>query len=262
MPDVLLTQLIRIPGFRRLWTKCPLGSVKTRVLFDIWNRPHYAYGVYWAAWQALRLGLPGISVIEFGVASGEGLISLEKISAEIAKELVIEIAVYGFDSGQGMPPPKDYRDMPHVWQAGQYPMDQSALRSKLRNAELIIGSIEQTARGFVPRYPIGFIAFDLDYRSSTLDALQVVETENAGYLLPRVYSYFDDVVWPEWACQCPGTGELAAMEEFNFSHVKKKIYPLNMLGWMQARRRAWNEQIYVVHSFSHPLYCVNIHPNL
>jgi hypothetical protein len=41
--------------------------------------------------------------------------------------------------------------------------------------------------------PIGFIAFDLDYYSSTMSALKVLDAEYK-YLLPRVACYFDDIV--------------------------------------------------------------------
>ncbi len=68
-----LARIVRLPGVRSLWLRCPIGSVHTRVSFDIWTRPHYAYGVYSAdsaAQLAQALGLPGISVAEFGVVAG------------------------------------------------------------------------------------------------------------------------------------------------------------------------------------------------
>jgi hypothetical protein len=35
----------------------------------------------------------------------------------------VDIELYGFDSGSGLPPPLDYRDMPHYFRAGLYEMD-------------------------------------------------------------------------------------------------------------------------------------------
>ena len=55
------------------------------------------------------LGLAGITVIEFGVAGGSGLVSLQSIAREVAGDLDLEISTWGFDSGSGMPPATDYR---------------------------------------------------------------------------------------------------------------------------------------------------------
>src|SRR6266851_7746170 len=64
------------------------------------ERPHYAYCVYQAAVLAKRLGYPRISVIEFGVAGGNGLVNLEWHAREISRWLSIGIDVYGFDTGK------------------------------------------------------------------------------------------------------------------------------------------------------------------
>ena len=48
-------------------------------------------------------------MLEFGVAGGAGLLSLERI-AELVEGLTgVEIEVHGFDTGTGLPAPKDYR---------------------------------------------------------------------------------------------------------------------------------------------------------
>jgi len=43
-------------------------------------RPQFLYGVGEAARTASRLGIPAISVIEFGVAAGAGLLALEDVA--------------------------------------------------------------------------------------------------------------------------------------------------------------------------------------
>src|SRR5580658_9317485 len=121
--DRLLARLTKIPGARSLWTRFPIGSVPTRVKYGIFDRPHYAYGVYSAADLAKRLGLDAIQVIEFGVAGGNGLVALEAIATAVETDLGIRIHVCGFDSGGGMPAPVDYRDLPHVWDQGFFAMD-------------------------------------------------------------------------------------------------------------------------------------------
>jgi hypothetical protein len=70
IPDRILALLTKIPGARGLWRRFPFGSVETRVRYGVFDRPHYAYGVYAAADLARRLGLNTISAIELGVAGG------------------------------------------------------------------------------------------------------------------------------------------------------------------------------------------------
>ena len=51
-----------------------LLSFKTKVKLKIISRPHYAYCIFNACQLASKLGLKAISVIEFGVATGNGLV--------------------------------------------------------------------------------------------------------------------------------------------------------------------------------------------
>lgn len=248
-----------MPGFLSLWTKFPVGAFSTRVRFGASSRPHYAYGIYSAAELAKRLGLQSISVIELGVAGGNGLLAMEKIAKETADFFGISISVYGFDAGSGMPSPVDYRDLPHVWGEGFYRMDEASLRSRLSSAELFIGNVHNTIPNFVAGQhpPIGFISFDLDYYSSTKAAFALFEGTDTTRL-PRVYCYMDDIIWPEYACHSEYVGELLAIKEFNDDHQTKKISRLHLLRHMRPRYFPWNDQIYVMHDFSHPLYCKNI----
>jgi hypothetical protein len=259
----MIRHLTRIPGVRRLWAKIPIGSVALRTEYDVWDRPHYAYGVYTAAQLARSLGLPSLSVIEFGVAGGDGLLALEHIADRVGQNLGIRIAVFGFDTGEGMPPPVDYRDLPHVWQAGFYSMDQRKLRSRLTSAELVLGDVAATVPELVSRPglpPVGFVAFDLDYYSSTKCAFKIFDGPPSSHL-PRTYCYFDDIVWPEHACYNEYTGELCAIREFNAENDRRKIGKLSNLAWMRRHPALWNEQIYVSHDFDHPLYCRLVTPS-
>ena len=56
-----------------------------------------------AADLALEMRHRRVSVIEFGVANGAGLINLCKIAKSVTKTTGIEFDVYGFDTGAGMP---------------------------------------------------------------------------------------------------------------------------------------------------------------
>jgi hypothetical protein len=247
-----------------LWNRVPVGPVDVRVRYGVFPRPHYAFGVFCAADLARRLGRPAISVIEFGVAGGRGLLALEKIAGTIGQYFGITINVVGFDSGQGMPEAVDYRDLPYVWGKGFYAMDAKKLRSRLSpRTELVLGDVAQTANSWREREdlaPIGFVSFDLDYYSSTKMALGVFDTANHALRLPRVYCYFDDIMWPEHACHNEYAGELCAIREFNEAHEALKLCPIHMLRHMRVHPSAWNEQMYVLHDFRHPLYCRNITP--
>jgi hypothetical protein len=261
MQEQLLRRITALPGVRSLWRRFPVGSVELRTRFGIWSRPNYAYGVFHAANQAKLLGLAGITVIEFGVAGGSGLVSLQSIAREMAGYFGIEISVWGFDSGSGMPPATDYRDLPHVWGGGFYRMDESKLKPLLHpETRLVIGDVKETLSLLrAAKHPIGFVSFDLDYYSSTKAAFNAFEL-HPSTRLPRVYCYFDDIFWPEYACHNPWTGELCAIREFNEAHDKMKISPLNMLRRMRPHAEYWNEQIYVLHDFQHELYAVNLTP--
>ena len=261
MEIMLLRQLTRIPGFTRAWQKLSLGSPELRTRFDAWPRPAYAYGLWRAADLARSLDLPGVTVAEFGVAGGAGLAALERIAQAMARHCRIDIDVVGFDSGQGMPAPVDFRDLPYVWAKGDYCMDQQKLRERLRGARLSLGDLATTVPETLQtlRHPVGFIAFDLDYYSSTMQAFRIFDAACPSRL-PRVFCYFDDLIWPERACHGEFTGEYAAIRDFNARSVGKKIAQVANLRWTREHPRAWNEQMYVLHDFEHPLYCTNITP--
>lgn len=218
-------------------------------------RPHFTFGVLHAARLAQTLGLERISVIEFGVAGGNGLIALEKTAEGVEKLFGVGIDVYGFDTGKGLPKPTDYRDLPNLYLERAYPMEAQALRARLSRAELIIGMVEDTVPEFLKRSPapVGFISVDLDYYSSTMHAFQLFE---AGHdvLLPRVHCYFDDIM----GLTCSQfTGERMAISDFNDTHEKRKITPIFGLKYFLPKKYAraqWSEMFYLAHMFDHPLY--------
>jgi hypothetical protein len=219
--------------------------------------PHYGHSLLQSALLAKRLGAPKISAIEFGVAGGNGLMVLERHAQRIQHETGVEIAIYGFDTGTGMPPPRDYRDLPYLFQAGYFVMEVDKLQARLQNAQLVLGQVEQTVATFCARYqppPIGFIAFDLDYYSSTVAALHILESDHR-YLMPRITCYVDDMVGDvDWAYN-EFTGEMLAIHEFNAAHEDMKIAPVKGLRFFGGKLPSlWHEQIFVAHLFRHPDY--------
>jgi hypothetical protein len=101
--------------------------------------------------------------------------------------------------------------------------------------------------------PIGFIAFDLDYYSSTMEAFRVLEGD-AERMLPRVPCYFDDMFGYGWT---DFMGERAAIDEFNASHEQRKIGKIHGLRFelpAEEFQQGWHELLYVIHMFDHPRY--------
>lgn len=93
--------------------------------------------MYNAATLAKKLGLKKISCIEFGVAGGNGLVQMERHAEAITNELGIEFEIFGFDTGEGLTPPKDYRDMPYRFRTGNYKMDVDKLKDRLGSGSVI-----------------------------------------------------------------------------------------------------------------------------
>lgn len=241
------------------------GNYLSRVRIHAVERPEYAFCVLQSAQLASRLGFAEMSVIEFGVAAGQGLLALERHSKEIGNSLGIKIHVYGFDTGTGLPEPVDYKDLPYHWQHGFYAMNEEKLRQRLQDAELILGNVGKTITSFCNRTdiaPIGAVMFDLDFYSSTVEAFKIFNIDQKK-ILPRVYCYFDDIIGGEGELYCQFTGERLAIREFNDANTKKKIADLY---YLRSRKvtEYWYEAIRVMHYFEHQRYNqfvgTNTHP--
>jgi hypothetical protein len=153
-----------------------------------------------------------------------------------------------------MPPAIDYRDHPEGFQHGDFPMsDRHNLIEALPPfAELVIGDIRDTLPPFLERLspdaPIGFVALDVDYYSSSKLAMPIFAAEPEKYL-PMPLLYLDDIVI-EMAN--PWCGELLAVNEFNTQSTLRKAAPLAMLRTRRLFKNAlWIDQIYGVHIFDH-----------
>lgn len=232
------------------------GSYRTKVDFDVVRRRHYAYATLTAADLAKERGLKSVTVVEFGVAGGEGILNLCEIARNVSPLTGIEIKVVGFDSGRGMPPPRDYRDHPDLFQAGDFPMDVEGLRRALpSNAELVLGELKDTVPGFASRLsaqsPLGFAAIDIDYYSSALEALALFASTDPQKYLPTSLLYLDDIIH---LSNSRFTGELLALEEFNAAHPMRKIDRHRFLRRERIFKNAsWIDQIYVLHVLDHPV---------
>jgi hypothetical protein len=134
-------------------------------------------------------------------------------------------------------------------------MDETALRARLSSAQLVLGDVAET----VPKWsasghaPVGFVAFDLDYYTSTVHALRVLEGDPAR-LLPRVPCYFDDLFGYGFT---EHTGAHAAIAGFNDAQERRRLGKIHGLRFelpAEEFRQPWHEKLYVLHAFDHPRY--------
>ena len=228
------------------------GSYQKKIEYDLVPRQPYAFGLA-TTFKAMK-NHPNkkVVIIEFGVAQGAGLFNLAEIAQQLSNEHSIDYRVVGFDTGQGMPPPIDYRDHPEKYQAGDFPpgnLDQSNLPQK---TEIIYGEINQTLEDFIQSVDdneiVGFISIDVDYYSSTNQCLQVFNIDR-DKLLPSTVLYFDDVNNVD---HNPYMGELLSIEEYNRQQEDVKICKMNQLSnWRIFKNALWLDQMYFAHVLSH-----------
>lgn len=225
------------------------------------HKMNYAKMIYEGAIQAKKLGYKAISAIEFGVASGDGLLAMQFHAREISRLIGIEIQVYGFDTGKGLPAyDVSYLDMPFQWKQGLFEMDFSDLEKKLEKAKLVIGKMEDTLPSFFDAYnpaPVGVIAVDVDLYTSTLPVLNMLENGKAEYFAPRIYTYFDDILG---GYEC--LGQNAAIKAFN--EKNKGVMNISPEGterglcWLHGagtnRPTYYDDKIKICHMFHHPDY--------
>jgi hypothetical protein len=230
------------------------GNYRAKITFDLVLREYHAFSLLKAADQARNHGIEEITAIEFGVAAGGGLMNIARISKHVTRLTGVRIKVVGFDTGAGMPDPVDFRDHPDLYQKGDFPMDVSRLRAALpADVELVIGELKDTLPKWLEsnegKRPIGYISIDVDYYSSTMEALRVFEGEAASYL-PWVVMYFDDIMFDEHNDAC---GELLAIKEFNARNEKRIIQHPEFITSKRVYKNApWLKHIYYCHILDHP----------
>jgi hypothetical protein len=230
-------------------------SLSTKVWLDAVSYVSYAKGILYAASQAQREGVDSFSVVEFGVAGGNGLLAMQRFAHQVERETGIQIAVYGFDTGQGLPEPcGDHRDHPDWWQSTDYPMDYSELSQLLsENTELILGDLAETLPRFVSdvqRAPLGFVSVDVDYYSSTRDALRLLALPECRRLR-RVAMYFDDTYESPGGEYHAYAGELLAIHEFNQENASIKIDRWRGIAHDRPfPNSAWLNKMYLAHDLA------------
>ena len=230
------------------------GSLRKKIAYDLVIRPQHAYGLLNAADQAKLRGFNEVTIIEFGVANGAGLMNLIAIAEKVTKMTGVKIHIYGFDTGEGMPEPIDYRDHPEYYNTGDFPMNKALLEEKIKGkAKIIYGPIKEKISEFISniseKAPIGFVSIDVDYYSSTKEVLELFKAKAISFL-PLTYVYLDDIFMPHHNEKC---GELLAISEFNNEQPLRQISYHRFFENQRIFKNAnWVKQLYYFHVLDHP----------
>lgn len=232
------------------------GDFRNRESYGLIARPNYAYGMLRAADLARFLGKSAVTVCEFGVATGNGLMNMVELASQVTAETGVDIRVVGLDTGEGLPFIGDYRDHPELWSEGDFAMtNRDELRRRIGGkAELIFGDIKDTVGGLVASLdescPLGFISVDVDIYSGAKSAFRSLLGRPELYT-PAVSIYCDDVSFFFANRWC---GELLAIEEFNAENAMRKIdQDRSLPGVRPSTTDAWYKSMFVGHIFDHEL---------
>lgn len=232
--------------------KVPLAR---RVHDDIYQtkshaqRPGWPWCAVTAARQARDMGYHRISIIEFGIASGQGLIALEECVQPIFREFGVQIEIYGFGLLSGLPATSDPKDVPYLYEEGFHKTDVAQVSANLKHTTLVIGDVRQTIPEFGSTYepaPIAGIIFDLDYYTSTIGAFSIFDSA-PEFRLPRIVCYFDDLEFQY-------SGESQAIVDFNNQTNTRAIGKKYGSSWPNMRNHPFYESIFEFHDFEHPRY--------
>lgn len=218
------------------------------------HRPQYTWGILQGTALAAVLGIKRIAVMEFGVASGAGLVAMERIAEFCEQKTGVGIDVFGFDTGTGCPKLTDYRDTPYRFGEGFYPCDRDELKKRLRRATMHYGMVKETVESYIRknRTVVGFAAFDFALYTATRDALPLFSA-SPEFLLPRTPCTFRSTFGKE---NCEYTGEQLAISEFNAAHPMRKLCRIRGLHYYIPPQHdgSWTEAEFTLHIFDHPLY--------
>jgi hypothetical protein len=232
------------------------GTFREKEGWGVVDRPNYAYGLLRAADLARFAGKDRVTVCEFGVATGRGLLNMISLAELIRAETGVSFRIVGFDAGAGLPTIDGFRDHPELWSVGDFGMTNRAeLEGRVAGrAELVFGDIDRTVDAFVaaldPAAPLGFVSIDVDVYSGTRAALRCLLGPADRYV-PAVSMYCDDVRFFFANRWC---GELRAIDEFNEAQELRKIdQDRSLPGRRPSGPEVWHRAMYVAHVLDHEL---------
>lgn len=196
-------------------------------LFELYNkfilkktfRPEYEILIDYYLSKEENKNLDHISIIEFGVASGNSLKYLEDLKIKFEKRYNVEIRLFGFDTFEGMPKTENIYDQSYDWNKGDYSSDYNKVLSKVKSANLIKGDIKNTVTyelfESLKISNILIVIFDLDYFSSTNSSFKIFENSFSSFMMPRVGLFFDNI-----HSSSEISGEYYSIQKFNNENIK------------------------------------------
>jgi len=216
-------------------------------------RPHYETILLESVLEAKKIGYKTVSILELGVAGGNGIIALEKYKEKIQKLTNIKINIYGFDTGEGLPDINNKFDSPFLWKKGDFKIIDKELLKKKIHSQIFYGDIKNTVDEFLSTNPENIISifFDFDLYTSTKNFLkQIPKLEK--HICPRVYCYFDDVFNPNHLID-EHSGELLAIKEFNNENFDIKIGK-SLNNSNDFKFPIGKDNLFMLHNFNHKDY--------
>ncbi len=251
----LICERLNEPLHLQLTAACvaAFGSFRSRVYWDCIIRQHNAYGILRACDRARECGQNAVTVVEFGVGPGAGLLNMQAIAMEAERATGVTVFVDGFDTGNGMPKPEGWRDHPDLYGSGDFALpNRAALEARCIPGMtcLHVGYIAKTVDEWDPIAPIGYIVLDVDYWSSAKDSLRVF-TKPATKFQPVIDLYLDDC---DLERHSQFAGEQLAIRDWNDIREPVKIERNIFLRCNRPMQRArWLSKMWTVHQFKHPL---------
>ena len=230
------------------------GDFSTKIDYDLLiTRPEYGFGIKHAFEIASEEGVKKILLIEFGCAAGQGLYTMLDIANKLSKKYQIEFEIVGFDTGEGMPLPIDFRDHPEMYRLGDFPKENLNYDNLPEKITINIGKIKNTLEQFINSklledHKISFVAIDVDYYSSTVDCLEIFSSDKEKYT-SKVVVHFDDIKDIAHNDYC---GEKLAINEFNCKDLPRKLCKMNNLKTQRYFKNSpYLELMYYCHVFDH-----------
>lgn len=194
------------------------GDVRLRGLYRHRRllRPHYYLGVRRALDLAQKVDLKRFSILEFGVAEGNGILYLQNLCRALRPTFAKagrEVRIFGFDTFTGLPDVESTRDGLGFWKAGDFPGDLDDLTKRIDGdfVGLVPGLFNESiprVRSELAEFPPLFIIVDCDLYSSTVSIFDGL----LDLLPPASYWYFDDTSLFFFSER---VGERLAIREFN-----------------------------------------------
>src|SRR5712692_9454190 len=72
------------------------GGLRSKVAFDLVLRQQHAYSILTCADVARELGIAEVTLVEFGVAAGAGLLNICELAERVTRETGVRFKVFGF----------------------------------------------------------------------------------------------------------------------------------------------------------------------